>query len=119
MPRTTFRLRVAPILNVEKGVPFNGEKDVQTTQQSDSESRKAVTVQERGEWSDVTNITTKETQTFDVGGILSTTSPKAPNLMCAQLITKGRKKWLAFDKAGTLIAAYGYSFGEHLWCLKI
>ena len=67
----------------------------------------------------MTNITTKETQTFDVGGALSSSNPKAPNLMCAQLQTKGRKRWLNFDKAGTLLATYGYSFGEHLWCLKI
>ena len=98
MPRTTFRLRVAPILNIEK------VNDKQA---------------EHGEWSEVTNITTKETQTFEVGGVLSSHSPKAPNLMCAQLVTKGRKKWLTFDKAGTLMATYGYSFGEHLWCLKI
>ena len=35
------------------------------------------------------------------------------------MTTKGRKKWLTFDKAGTLLATYGYSFGEHLWILKI
>jgi hypothetical protein len=34
-------------------------------------------------------------------------------------MTKGRKKWLTFDKAGTVLASYGYSFGEHLWVLKI
>ena len=39
--------------------------------------------------------------------------------MCAQMVTKGRKKWLNFDKAGTILAMYGYSFGEHLWVLKI
>jgi hypothetical protein len=71
---------------------------------------------EKGEWSDVTNITTKETQSFDVGGMIS---PKAPNLMCASLVSKGRKKWLNFDKAGTIMASYGYSFGEHLWVLKV
>jgi len=76
-------------------------------------------VQEQGEWSDVTNITTKETQTFDVGGGQSSVSPKAPNLLCAQIVSRGRKKWLAYEKAGTVMAIYGYSFGEHLWCLKI
>ena len=88
-------------------------------EQAPGDAKKTVVTQEQGQWSEVTNITTKETQTFDVGGALSSTNPKAPNLMCAQLQVKGRKKWLNFDKAGTLLATYGYSFGEHLWCLKI
>ena len=51
MPRTTFRLRVAPILNVEKGVPVSNDKDsaaaATTTSPSESESaKKTVTVQE-------------------------------------------------------------------------
>ena len=78
--------------------------------------RKTITQTEQGEWAEVTNITTKETQTFDVS--LGTKSP-TPNLLCAQMVTKGRKKWLTLDKAGTVLAAYGYSFGEHLWILKI
>ena len=110
MPKTTFRLRVAPILNVEKPIDL---------QNGDESTKKTLTKQEQGEWSEVTNITTKENQTFDVGGNLSSHSPKAPNLLCAQLMNKGRKKWLAFDKAGTIVATYGYSFGEHLWCFKI
>lgn len=116
MPRTTFRLRVAPILNMEKSQPVDKEKQAE---QAPGDAKKTVVTQEQGQWSEVTNITTKETQTFDVGGALSSTNPKAPNLMCAQLQVKGRKKWLNFDKAGTLLATYGYSFGEHLWCLKI
>ena len=75
--------------------------------------------QEQGEWSEVTNITTKETQTFDAGGSLSAHGSKAPNLVCAQLVARGRKKWLTFDKAGTVLSTYGYSFGEHLWIIKI
>ena len=57
MPRTTFRLRVAPILNMEKQVT-----DQSLT--SDGEVKTGATtnlVQEQGEWSEVTNITTKET----------------------------------------------------------
>lgn len=83
MPRTTFRLRVAPILNYEK--PVNAERVTgQPASSFDGEAKKQMTVvQEQGEWSEVTNITTKETQNFDVGGSLSSTNPKAPNLMCA------------------------------------
>jgi len=76
MPRTTFRLRVAPILNMEKGQPV--DKD-----QAQPQDKKTTVTQEQGQWCEVTNITTKETQTFDVGGALSSHSPKAPNLMCA------------------------------------
>jgi hypothetical protein len=32
---------------------------------------------------------------------------------------KGRRKWISFDKIGTMHSSYGYSFGEHLWILKI
>ena len=64
----------------------------------------------------MTNITTREFQTFDAQSLMS---PKAPNLIGAQVVSRGRKKWLSFDKAGTLLANYGYSFGEHLWMLKI
>ena len=51
MPRTTFRLRVAPILNVEKGVPVSNDKDsaaaATTISPSENESaKKTVTVQE-------------------------------------------------------------------------
>lgn len=79
MPRTTFRLRVAPILNMEKQVT-----DQSLTSDGEVKMGAATSlVQEQGEWSEVTNITTKETQNFDVGGMLSSHSPKAPNLMCA------------------------------------
>ena len=122
MPRTTFRLRVAPILNVEQPPPASAEQYT-STQSETTEARKSMAVvQEQGEWSEVTNITTKETQTFDVGSTGPSnpaSTPKAPNLLCAQIVSKGRRKWLAFEKAGTVMAIYGYSFGEHLWCLKI
>lgn len=39
--------------------------------------------------------------------------------LCATQIIKGKKKWLNFDKAGTMLTHYGYSFGEHLWEIKI
>ena len=123
MPRTTFRLRVAPILNIERHFSTQDvtqEESImshdQPSETPESTKEKKTTFFEQGEWSEVTNITTKETQTFDVSGMIS---PKAPNLMCAQLVTKGRKRWLNFDKAGTILSTYGYSFGEHLWILKI
>lgn len=116
MPRTTFRLRVAPILHVEMMLKPNLNVDEDENENSEKIEKKTVTHTEQGEWAEVTNITTKETQTFDVA---QTTKSPAPNLLCAQMMTKGRKKWLTFDKAGTIVATYGYSFGEHLWILKI
>ena len=66
---------------------------------------------EQGDWSDISNIATKDNQQFELhhgaGG------------MCASLVSRGKKKWLNFDKAGTMLSQYGYSFGEHLWELKI
>jgi hypothetical protein len=61
---------------------------------------------EQGEWSEISNITTKDNQMFD----------QSP---CAALITKGKKKWLNIERAGTMLTQYGYSFGDHLWELKI
>ena len=106
---------------MEKGQPIDKEaySSLASGSEQISDAKRMVVTQEQGQWSEVTNITTKETQTFDVGGTSSSSNPKAPNLICAQLQVKGRKKWLTFDKAGTLLATYGYSFGEHLWCLKI
>jgi hypothetical protein len=92
MPRTTYRFRVAPLI---------------ITESSDDSNEQTV---EQGEWSEISNITTKDNQSFDfsnMGGL------------CASLVTRGRKKWLNFEKAGTMLAQYGYSFGEHLWELKI
>ena len=114
MPRTTFRLRVAPILHVE--MTLKPSQNVDEDDAGPRVAREPVTHTQQGEWAEVTNITTKETQTFDVA--MTTKSP-GPNLLCAQMVAKGRKKWLTFDKAGTVISTYGYSFGEHLWILKI
>jgi hypothetical protein len=67
---------------------------------------------EQGEWSEVTNISTKDTQTFEIAS-------NTPGNPFAQLHSKGKRKWISFDKLGTLHSTYGYSFGEHLWVLKI
>ena len=75
--------------------------------------KKTVTQIETGEWSVVTNIATKDIQTLE----LAATTPGI--LPFAQLHQKGRNKWVSFDKIGTLHASYGYSFGEHLWIIKI
>ena len=66
---------------------------------------------EQGEWSEVTNISTKDTQTFEI--------PNTPGNPFALLQSKGKRKWISFDKIGTLHSSYGYSFGEHYWALKI
>lgn len=47
---------------------------------------------EQGEWSDISNIATKDNQTFEVQGT-----------HCATLVSKGKKKILSFDKAGTML----------------
>ena len=62
MPRTTFRLRVAPILNMEQP-PQAGQEPYQsnTTEATNDGKKSIAVVQEQGEWSEVTNITTKET----------------------------------------------------------
>ena len=93
MPRTTFRLRVAPILNIERIIQnqassnqkqeesiLSTENNIQSQVSETVANQQKNTFFEQGEWSEVTNITTKETQTFDVSGMIS---PKAPNLMCA------------------------------------
>jgi hypothetical protein len=92
MPRTTYRFRVAPIIITDDPNKTEGEEP---------------TI-EQGEWSDISNIATRDNQTFDVIGS-----------HCASYIGKGSKKWINFEKAGTMITNYGYSFGEHLWALKI
>lgn len=98
MPRTTYRFRVAPILITEAEAP-SGFGDQTPLQEPTIE---------QGEWSDISNIATKDNQTFEIG-----------HLHCATQVAKGRKKWLAFDKAGTMLTQYGYSFGEHIWQLKV
>ena len=71
MPRTTFRLRVAPILHIEMVLePGHVDED------GDRSEKKTETHTETGEWAEVTNITTKETQTFDVS---QTTKSPGPN----------------------------------------
>lgn len=77
MPKTTFRLRVHPILKIDGQEP------------------------QICEWSEITNITTKETMTLD----LST------NVAISQ------NKQIVFDKPGIITANYGYSFGEHFWMI--
>jgi hypothetical protein len=62
MPRTTFRLRVAPVLHIEMALHNNDESIIETQ----SVGEKSVTQIEQGEWSEVTNIATKDTQTFEV-----------------------------------------------------
>ena len=89
MPRTTYRFRVSPLLLLE---------------QDEGEEQKT----EQGEWSEISNISTKDNQSFDTQGT-----------HCASLVMKSKKKQLNFEKAGTMVAQYGYSFGEHLWELKI
>lgn len=86
MPRTTFRLRVAPILNMEKAQPLDKEhSSLASGSEHVSDAKRMIVTQEQGQWSEVTNITTKETQNFDVGGSSSSSNLKAPNLICAQL----------------------------------
>lgn len=57
MPRTTFRLRVAPVLHIEMVLHASdeGPSEAQLT------GEKTVTQIEQGEWSEVTNIATKDT----------------------------------------------------------
>lgn len=107
MPRTTFRLRVAPVLHIEMALHADDNL------QEPAADKKTVTQIETGEWSEVTNIATKDIQTLE----LAATTPGI--LPFAQLHQKSRKKWVSFDKIGTLHASYGYSFGEHLWIIKI
>ena len=82
MPRTTFRLRVAPILHVEMIMKPNQNVDEDEVENGEKMEKKTVTHTEQGEWAEVTNITTKETQTFDVA---YTSKSPAPNLLCAQM----------------------------------
>lgn len=91
MPRTTYRFRVAPIIISEDPTKMEEEPNI-----------------EQGEWSEITNIATRDNQTFDIIGS-----------HCATFLNKGNKKWMNFEKAGTMLSNYGYTFGEHLWVLKI
>ena len=88
MPRTTYRFRVAPILITEDLSKEGEEPQI-----------------EQGDWSDISNIATKDNQSFDLSGPHS----------CGTLVTKGSKKALNFERTGTMVTQYGYSFGEHLW----
>lgn len=78
MPRTTFRLRVQPILKREGDEPVIGE------------------------WSEVTNIATKDAIQLVLGSVAT---------------FKGNQVY--FDKPGTISASYGYSFGDHFWTMQI
>eukprot|EP00347_Sterkiella_histriomuscorum_P017339 403349764 len=95
MPRTNYRFRVAPILI--------------TDNENDQEGNKQII--DQGDWSEISNISTKDNQSF-------TCSMDDQTAQCAQIQEKGRQKYLSFEKAGTVFASYGYSFGEHLWQLK-
>jgi len=53
MPRTTFRLRVAPILHIE--MELQGENT------PDLKDKKKIYRQEVGDWSSIVNITTLDT----------------------------------------------------------
>ena len=89
MPRTTYRFRVAPLLINEPPVVAgtNGESGDLTTHNNDP------TLVEQGDWSEISNIATKDNQSFEI----------AAN-HCAALVTKGSKKWLDFEKAGTMLS---------------
>ena len=59
MPRTTFRLRVAPVLHIEMALhPTEGS--IEESSVPVDKSQKTVTQIETGEWSEVTNIATKD-----------------------------------------------------------
>ena len=64
MPRTTFRLRVAPVLHIEMALHSEEAEEVPS-------DKKTVTQIETGEWSEVTNISTKDIQTLE----LASTTP--------------------------------------------
>jgi hypothetical protein len=51
MPRTTYRFRVAPLLITETVIEGSTESTIN---------------QEQGEWSEITNIATKDNQTFEL-----------------------------------------------------
>lgn len=57
MPRTTFRLRVAPVLHIEMVLHASDEGP----SEAQLAGEKTVTQIEQGEWSEVTNIATKDT----------------------------------------------------------
>jgi hypothetical protein len=94
MPRTSYRFRVAPVLILENGAL------------------------EQGEWSEITNISTKDNQTFDLTNHWGSPSLAVSNVLVGKK-KKVKKNSLIFEKAGTLVSSYGYCFGEHLWELKI
>ncbi|TNV85740.1 hypothetical protein FGO68_gene1972 [Halteria grandinella] len=96
MPRTTYRFRISPILL--------NDSNQEATQ---------------GEWSEITNIQTKDNQTFDLANHSWGANQIAVSNMALQKKKKGTKSSMLFEKAGTLLATYGYSFGEHLWEIKL
>ena len=61
MPRTTFRLRVAPILHSEITSRTKQIVDEDETEAAERNQKQVQTHTEQGEWAEVTNITTKET----------------------------------------------------------
>jgi hypothetical protein len=75
MPRTTYRFRVSPLIISE---PDAGSDEPKV---------------EQGEWSEISNIATKDNQSFDIQGT-----------HCATLISKTKNRWLNFDKAGTMLS---------------
>ena len=73
MPRTTFRLRVAPVLHIEM-VLHSQDDGPDEVSLADA---KTVTQIEQGEWSEVTNIATKDTLTFEMAVITPGVHPYA------------------------------------------
>lgn len=97
MPRTSYRFRVAAVFS-----PNAGEES-----------------QDLGEWSDVTNIATRDNQTFDINTHSGAQSVPVSNQNIPGKKKKTPKNSLIFEKAGTIMGAYGYSFADHLWEIKI
>lgn len=78
MPRTTYRFRVAPIIITEESSKTNEDEPLI----------------EQGEWSEISNIQTKDNQGFDV----------ASSHSCGTLVTKGHRKSVNFEKTGTIMS---------------
>ncbi len=67
---------------------------------------------------------TRDNQQFDLASNSSWTCSTTPGAVTSSTVFGGKKKQvqknsMIFEKAGTIMTTYGYSFGDQLWEFKI
>jgi B-box zinc finger len=63
----------------------------------------------KGDWSDIISVTTLDLQSLDESTFKNT----------GIVVKRGDEKWIQFERAGMIQAAYPFPFGKHTWEVKV